>query len=222
MNKEYVKNPETNRPILVGGETWRRVMRKRVEENDSKKNLKDKDARKKRQFIRKRHDKEFVVHNTPKKEDIANYVAKCAGRTVHKHMDTLSTQLDEAYAQNNELTDEALAEYEENVKNLILVEMLKEDNNEPASKTMNKTALEKNKKIREQSKAKQLEKYNNNTFEEVEVAVEVDTISETPTEETDNKLNFTKPLESSEEYEGQYEESLRYEEELKKNEIEYI
>ncbi len=55
---------------------------------------------------------------------MANYTAQCASRTLHKHMDTLNEQLEEAYRDSDELNADQLSEFENSLKQLILQEML--------------------------------------------------------------------------------------------------
>jgi hypothetical protein len=60
-----------------------------------------------------------------KQNQIADYTAQCASRTLHKHMDALNQQLETVYeAQGGDPSSKTLSLFEENLKNLILEEML--------------------------------------------------------------------------------------------------
>ncbi len=64
------------------------------------------------------------VTTAPKHEDLAKYTAQCASRTLHKHINDLTDQLEYAYANSNELDASQLSEFEDNLKELILQEMI--------------------------------------------------------------------------------------------------
>ena len=91
--------------------------------------LKHKDARvkktqKKGYYTQNRKGKPTNIRNRSKQQDMANYTAQCASRTLHKHMDTLNEQLEEAYRDSDELNADQLSEFENSLKQLILQEML--------------------------------------------------------------------------------------------------
>lgn len=94
--------------------------------------LKNKDARNKTNstsrnatyYTQNRKGKPTKIRNRPKQQDMANYTAQCASRTLHKHMDTLNEQLEEAYRDSDELNADQLSEFENSLKELILQEML--------------------------------------------------------------------------------------------------
>ena len=72
--------------------------------------LKNKDARNKTNstsrnatyYTQNRKGKPTKIRNRPKQQDMANYTAQCASRTLHKHKDTLNEQLEEAYRDSEE------------------------------------------------------------------------------------------------------------------------
>jgi hypothetical protein len=86
--------------------------------------LKKKDARNKGYYTQNRKGKPTKIRNRSNQQDMANYTAQCASRTLHKHMDTLNEQLEEAYRDSDELNSDQLSEFENNLKQLILQEML--------------------------------------------------------------------------------------------------
>lgn len=78
-------------------------------------------------FPSRRGKKIVEVAKTPRQEEIAQYTAQCASRTLHKHIDQLSDSLENAYDQCDEsdgMDDNVLKEFEENLKHLILEEMI--------------------------------------------------------------------------------------------------
>lgn len=79
-------------------------------------------------FPARRGKKVVEVAKTPRQEEIAEYTAQCASRTLHKHIDSLSDSLEDAYdnvdGDSTELGSDTLKEFEENLKNLILEEMI--------------------------------------------------------------------------------------------------
>jgi len=82
------------------------------------------------------------VTNAPKHVDLAKYTAQCASRTLHKHINDLSDQLEYAYSNSSDLDATQLKEFEESLKELILQEMISGDANlAPTVKTMKKKAV---------------------------------------------------------------------------------
>ncbi|MCK5015602.1 MAG: hypothetical protein KAS32_00905, partial [Candidatus Peribacteraceae bacterium] len=71
------------------------------------------------------------VAKTPRQEEIAGYTAQCASRTLHKHIDQLSETLEDSY---DDMDDESLREFENNLKNLILEEMISGDGAKPPTR----------------------------------------------------------------------------------------
>ncbi len=91
------------------------------------------------QHPRRKGKKIVKVVTAPKHEDLAKYTAQCASRTLHKHINDLSDQLEYAYANSNELDASQLSEFENSLKELILQEMISgEANKAPDIKTMKK------------------------------------------------------------------------------------
>lgn len=91
------------------------------------------------QHPRRRGKKIVKVVTAPKHEDLAKYTAQCASRTLHKHINVLTDQLEYAYANSNDLDASQLEEFENNLKELILQEMISgEANKAPNVRTMKK------------------------------------------------------------------------------------
>lgn len=107
--------------------------------------LRERDARKSgKYYIQNRtgkdgKKKEVKVQKRAKQEEIADYTASCASRTLHKHMDALSDQLENYYGDENG----DLSSFEENLKNLILEEMLTGEANKAPNRYMNETRRKK-------------------------------------------------------------------------------
>lgn len=120
----YILNPKTNRMIKVGGKPWRDLVKQGLvpyddsvrdhSEMEAKKPLREKDAR---PAARKKYKKRATQN------EIANYTAQCASRTLHKHIDALSSRLENVYQQGDP-DEKELSEFEDNLKNLIMEEML--------------------------------------------------------------------------------------------------
>ncbi len=150
----HILSPKTNRMIKVGGKSWRDLVSQGLLENQpidmnspnvlksdiiKRKPLKERDARD-NYYTRGKNTKDkdgnvvkknIQVRRGKKQEDIAGYTAKCASRTIHKHIDVLSQKLEDAYA-DDDFSNDSLSEFETQVKNLILEEMLTgEASNEP-------------------------------------------------------------------------------------------
>ncbi len=89
-------------------------------------------------FPARRGKKVVEVAKTPRQEEIAQYTAQCASRTLHKHIDALSDNLEDAY-DDAELDPSALRDFEENLKNLILEEMISGNANKAPTRDLNKT-----------------------------------------------------------------------------------
>lgn len=145
----FILNPESNRMVKVGGKKWRELVKKGMlddqtptrlyssilhegkDENEAiaVRNILDRTSEegrkkigmKKNRYPVRRGNNIYEFRNRPRQEEIADFTAKSASRTIHKHMDTLSTQLEEAY---NNGDDEELGDFEYRLKNLILQEML--------------------------------------------------------------------------------------------------
>ena len=93
----------------------------------------------KEEHPRRKGKKIVKVVTAPKHEDLAKYTAQCASRTLHKHINDLTDQLEYAYANSNELDASQLSEFENSLKELILQEMISgEANKAPDIKTMKK------------------------------------------------------------------------------------
>lgn len=152
----FVLNPETNRMVKVGGAKWRELVRRgmvnnlatqQIEEYKSpnilaanqeaaETNILNHGAKKKKigmKTSRMRGGKTYQWEATPHQEDIADYTAKAASRTLHKHMESLSEQLHDAYENDS---DEELGDFEYKLKNLILQEMVSPKLHEKANKKM--------------------------------------------------------------------------------------
>lgn len=168
----YILNPKTNRMIMVGGKPWRTLIKEGLISNqldseeeqstespqssliNAKVPLRERDARpnrgpaKKRYFTQQRtgkdgQKKDVRMRKKPKQEEIADYTAQCASRTIHKHMDALSDQLQGAYESDELDSTGVLSAFEENLKNLILEEMLTGEANKPPNRYMNETRQKK-------------------------------------------------------------------------------
>lgn len=140
----FVLNPETNRYVKVGSKKFRELVRHNILENvptekpkpihEAKNNEeaaeyvtklnKNKIGMKKNTSARRRGNKVYEWSNTLHQEDIAEYTAKAASRTLHKNMDSLAEKLEDAYENNS---DDELGDFEHNLKNLILQEMINPD-----------------------------------------------------------------------------------------------
>jgi hypothetical protein len=149
----FVLNPDTNRMVKVGGKKWRELVKKgmvdnmaiqRVDENqlqevldNNQANASDKILKKKPKIgmktSRTRGGKTSEWTAAPHQEDMADYTAKAASRTLHKHMETLSEQLHDAYENDS---DEELGDFEFKLKNLILQEMVSPNIHEKPNKKM--------------------------------------------------------------------------------------
>lgn len=162
----FILNPNTNRMIKVGGKPWRRLVRqgmlpnvpiqssdntifeaKTVQDANQARDEILTEVEKKRavekvdkiQNIKRRGKKVVKTTPGPKNEDLARYTAQCASRTLHKHINNLNEQLEHAYSNSSELDNSQLKEFEDNLKELILQEMISgEVNIEPTVKTMKK------------------------------------------------------------------------------------
>lgn len=109
--------------------------------------LKQRDARikvkpqpKKGHYVQKRNGRPVQIKKGGRQEDIADYTAQCASRTLHKHIDVLSQQLQDAYDASGEVGDlnnETLSQFEGNLKNLILEEMLTGEARKEPNRYMN-------------------------------------------------------------------------------------
>ena len=133
----YIINPKTKRNIKVGSKVWRELLLNGVIENksrnmsdDKKPSLKDKDAREKTQpdtkkyYTQNRKGTPTKIRKRLKQEELADYTAQCASRTLHKHMNILNEKLEDAYRDSDELNSDQLTEFENNLKQLILEEMV--------------------------------------------------------------------------------------------------
>lgn len=81
-------------------------------------------------FPARRGKKVVEVAKTPRQEEIAQYTAQCASRTLHKHIDNLAESLEDC----EDMDDETLKEFELNLKELILQEMISGGANQPPTK----------------------------------------------------------------------------------------
>ncbi len=154
----FVLNPETNRMIKIGTKKWRELIRRGMIDNgpidkprskdpvllhegkseDEAKTVrnafnKTKIGMKKNTTARRKGNNVYEWSKTPHQEDIAEYTAKAASRTLHKNMDSLSSQLEEAYDNDS---DDELGDFEYKLKNLILQEMISPDVKKKPDKTM--------------------------------------------------------------------------------------
>lgn len=157
----FVLNPKTNRMIKIGGKPWRKLVREGMLPNDpitpigggnntlyEAKNEKEAEQAReeilteqvrttaaqkltKNQVPGRKGKKVVKITNPPKHEDLARYTASCASRTLHKHINDLSDQLEYAYSESNELDNSQLKEFEDNLKDLILQEMISGEVNKP-------------------------------------------------------------------------------------------
>lgn len=88
-------------------------------------------------FPARRGKKIVEVVKTPKQEEIAEYTAQCASRTLHKHIDSLSEHLEDIYDQYDEsdgIDNDTLKDFEDKLKNLILEEMMSGDAVKPPTR----------------------------------------------------------------------------------------
>ena len=100
-------------------------------------------------FPARRGRKIVEVAKTPRQEEIAEYTAQCASRTLHKHIDSLSDTLEDAYDQcdgSDGIDDACLKEFENNLKNLILEEMLSGEATKAPTRNLNKSMQARTKK----------------------------------------------------------------------------
>jgi hypothetical protein len=116
------------------------VAKEEILTEQAKRTLKEKAAElTKEEHPRRRGKKIVKVVTAPKHEDLAKYTAQCASRTLHKHINDLTDQLEYAYANSSELDASQLSEFENGLKELILQEMISGDANQaPDVKTMRK------------------------------------------------------------------------------------
>jgi len=91
-------------------------------------------------FPARRGKKIVEVAKTPRQEEIADYTAQCASRTLHKHIDQLSETLEDAY---DDIDEDGLRDFENNLKNLILEEMISGNANKPPDRTTRQRILKK-------------------------------------------------------------------------------
>lgn len=145
----FVLNPQTSRMVKVGGKKWRELIKQGMIENSPVKTLpatvlheaKDENeakviknilsrpeeeitkkiGMKKNTYAVRRGNKVLEFRNRPRQEEIANFTAESASRTIHKHMDQLSGDLEDAYENGD---DEELGDFEHKLKELILQEMV--------------------------------------------------------------------------------------------------
>ena len=151
----FVLNPTTSRMVKIGGKKWRQLIREGIVENlpvqtvdknqvweakdsNEAKVVKDIMTRKKIGIKKGEHlmakgNKVISCINYPKQEDMADFTARVASRTIHKHMDRLSSDLEDAYENGD---DDELGDFECKLKNLILQEMVSSTLKEKPNKTM--------------------------------------------------------------------------------------
>ncbi len=168
----HIMNPETGRMVKIGGKPWRALVKKGlipndpitpaaatpneiyegVDEDDAKQmqsTLKTKGKPRrtlaKNTHTQRRGKKLIQVANQPKQEDIASYYAQSASRTVHKNMPALTKELEEAYDENDELSEEALKNFEAHLRELIHQEAIAGGVLDPPNKYMRKGAPPKQK-----------------------------------------------------------------------------
>ncbi len=143
----YVLNPKSNRMVRVGGKPWRVLVKQgladyippkerwnaeanTVAEFDSPEDAKvaQKHYRAKAKSHTKRKASKVVrVQTAPKQEEVAQFAAKCATRTVHKNMVVLEQKLDSIYdnADGGAPSEEDLQAFEDELRDLILADMIK-------------------------------------------------------------------------------------------------
>lgn len=100
----------------------------------------------------RRGNKIIEVKNQPKQEEIADFIARSASRTVHKNLPELTKKLEEAYDEDDdEFSEEMLKDFEENLRVLIHQEVISGGVNDPPNKYMRKKGLTKGKYSRHES-----------------------------------------------------------------------
>lgn len=146
---DFVLNPESGRMVKAGGKKWRdlvkrnmipnspirqetsTVLHEAIDQREAKAvsaifKRKDSPLTKKVGMRKGTHShakggKVYEYRNRPTQIDMAHFTAQAATRTIHRHMDKLSSDLEDCHLYGG---DEELGDFEYKLKNLILQEMI--------------------------------------------------------------------------------------------------
>lgn len=188
----------------------KKTLMEEKKESGKKRSLRQKDARVKKpvqtssvkplkgHYVQKRTvkgvKKSVQVKKGGRQEDIADYTAQCASRTLHKHIDVLSQQLQDAYEESGEVGDlnnETLSYFENNLKNLILEEMLTGEAKKEPNRYMNTNLLN---SVRDKKVGSASQNYNYETDYEVDEDLE-NICDENRSQYDDRKFDYSNSAE---------------------------